>query len=51
MIVGDNVLVPGAPEFRNYLASSSEFSTVEHMTSVEYSDIIPDIVTVSKYIP
>lgn len=47
VIVGDNVLIPGAPDFRKYMATSPDFYTVEHITNIEYNHCVPDIVTVS----
>ncbi|DBA84135.1 TPA: hypothetical protein ACH3X1_006611 [Trebouxia sp. C0004] len=48
VVVGDNVLTPGSPEFRKHV-QSDEYTTVEHLTNLEYSNYILDIVTVSKY--
>ena len=47
VIVGDNVLIPGAPDFRQHMATSPDFCTVEHITDIEYNHYVPDIVTVS----
>jgi catechol O-methyltransferase len=48
VIVADNVLTPGAPDFRAHLHEHAErYDTVEHQTFVEYSEEMPDIVTVS----
>ena len=49
IVVGDNVLTPGSPDFRKHVNDSADYSTVEHMTNIEYSNYIPDIVTVSEY--
>ena len=49
VVVGDNVLTPGSPDFREHVAQSTDYATVEHMTNLEYSNYIPDIVTVSEY--
>lgn len=49
VVAGDNVLTPGSPDFRQHLATTADFVTVEHLTQVEYSHDVPDIVTVSEY--
>lgn len=49
VVVGDNVLTPGSPDFRQHMATSADFTTVEHVTNLEYSHYVPDIVTVSEY--
>lgn len=48
-IVADNVLFPGAPQYRAFINSDARFRTVEHSSHVEYLPI-PDIVTVSTYL-
>lgn len=48
VVVGDNILFPGAPDYREYVNKSPLFDTVEFMSHVEYLDI-PDMVTVSVY--
>ena len=50
IIVADNVVIPGAPEFRKYMANSSDFDTLEHITDISVSHYLCDIMTVSKYI-
>lgn len=47
VIVGDNVLWPGAPEFRKYVKEASHYRTVEHETLVEYQTEKQDIVLVA----
>ena len=50
VVVGDNVLTPGSPEFRQYLKEhTDDFATTEHISNVEYSNYILDIVTESVY--
>lgn len=49
VVVGDNVLTPGSPDFRQHVATSLDFSTIEHLTNIEYSHYVADIVTVSEY--
>lgn len=50
IVVADNILIPGAPEFRKYLKNSRDFQTLEHVVDIQFSDLICDIVTVSKYV-
>ena len=48
VIVADNVLTPGAPDFRAHLQEHAErYDTVEHRTLLEYTEDTEDIVTVS----
>ena len=50
VVLGDNVLTPGSPEFRQYLKEHpDDFTTTEHLSNLEYSDYILDIVTESVY--
>jgi catechol O-methyltransferase len=49
VVVGDNILFPGAPDYRKFVNSSPLFQTVEHHSNVEYLSI-PDVVTVSTYV-
>lgn len=49
VVVGDNVLTPGSPVFRQYLKESNDFATTEHVSNLEYSNYVLDIVTVSEY--
>ncbi len=49
-ILADNVLYPGAPEFREYVAFSPKYITVEHGGENGYTrPKIADIVTVSIF--
>ena len=49
VVVGDNVLIPGSPDFRRHMATSPDFCSKEHITNMEYSHFIPDLVTVSEF--
>lgn len=49
VVVGDNILFPGAPEYRKFVNSDPRFRTVEHTSHVEYLPIA-DIVTVSDFL-
>lgn len=49
-ILADNVLYPGAPEYREYVGFSPKYMTVEHGGEKGYTrPKIDDIVTVSIY--
>lgn len=49
VVVTDNILIPGAPEYRKHLASSPDFVTKEHVCRFSFSEFLVDIVTVSEY--
>lgn len=49
IVVADNVLTPGAPEYRAFVESDSRFETTAHHTLVEYHKHLKDIVLVSIY--
>jgi catechol O-methyltransferase len=48
----DNVLFPGAPDYREFMkhVEGSQFRTVETSTWVEYQDKVPDLVLESIYL-
>jgi catechol O-methyltransferase len=50
--VADNVKVPGAPKYREYMGQQQGklFNTIEHKTHVEYQSSIPDLVLESEYL-
>ena len=48
VVVGDNILFPGSPDYRAFVNSDSRFVTIEHSSHVEYLPI-PDMVTVSRF--
>ncbi len=50
VVVADNVLYPGAPDYRAYVANSKSVASQEHLTLVQYSKTMQDIVTVFKYL-
>lgn len=50
VVVADNVLYPGAPDYRAYVANSKAFASQEHLTLVQYSKTMQDIVTISEYL-
>lgn len=49
IVVADNVLKPGAPDYRAFVESDSRFETTTHHTFVEYQKGMKDIVLVSIY--
>jgi len=38
VVVGDNMIYPGAPDYLEYVQSSPRYSTVLHQTTLEYSE-------------
>ena len=50
VVVADNVLLPGAPDYRRYVKTSTKFSTVEHIVDLPASHVICDIMTVSEFL-
>lgn len=49
VVMADNVLWPGSPEYLKYVTESPEFKTEKHMTLAEYSKEKEDMMTVSTY--
>lgn len=47
IIVGDNILFPGAPDYLAYVQSSPRYATVTHDTKLEYSSDARDMVAVT----
>jgi len=52
IVVADNVKVPGAPRYREYMRAEqgSRWDTVEHRTHVEYQSLITDLVLESEFL-
>jgi catechol O-methyltransferase len=52
IVVADNILVPGAPKYREFMKEQQGklFDTVEHKTHGEYQTLIPDLVLESEYL-
>ncbi|WP_099024721.1 class I SAM-dependent methyltransferase [Mycolicibacterium palauense] len=52
IVVADNVGMPGAPGYREYMREQQgvRFDTVEHKTHAEYQTLIPDLVLESRYL-
>lgn len=50
--VADNVRVPGAPKYREYMRQQQGklWNTVEHKTHLEYQSLVPDLVLESSYL-
>jgi catechol O-methyltransferase len=52
IVVADNVKVPGAPKYREYMRrqQGALFETVEHKTHAEYQTLLADLVLESEYL-
>ena len=52
IVVADNVRLPGAPKYRDYMRrqQGKQWKTVEHKTHVEYQSLISDLVLESDYL-
>jgi catechol O-methyltransferase len=52
IVVADNILIPGAPKYREYMRRQQGklWNTVEHKTHGEYQTLIPDMVLESEYL-
>jgi catechol O-methyltransferase len=52
IVVADNVKVPGAPKYREYMRrqQGALWDTTEHKAHVEYQTLISDLVLESKYL-
>ncbi|CAJ1330805.1 unnamed protein product [Effrenium voratum] len=53
VVVGDNILWPGAPDYKEFMLQgpgAKLFETQVHQTHVEYWPEFPDIVTVSRFL-
>jgi catechol O-methyltransferase len=52
IVVADNVRVPGAPKYREYMRQQQGklFNTAEHKAHVEYQSMISDLVLESEYL-
>jgi catechol O-methyltransferase len=50
--VADNVRVPGAPRYREYMRQQqgSLWNTTEHKTHLEYQSLVSDLVLESQYL-
>ncbi|UXA04407.1 O-methyltransferase [Mycobacterium sp. SMC-2] len=51
IVVADNVRVPGAPKYREYMRrqQGKEWNTVEHKAHLEYQSLVYDLVLESEY--
>ena len=51
IVVGDNVRVPGAPKYREYMRQQQGklWNTVEHKAHLEYQSLVHDLVLESDY--
>ncbi|GAT07306.1 O-methyltransferase [Mycolicibacterium novocastrense] len=52
VVVADNVKIPGAPKYREYMRrqQGTLFDTVEHKTHAEYQSLLADLVLESVYL-
>ena len=52
IVVADNILIPGAPKYREFMKQQQGklFDTVEHKTHGEYQSLVPDLVLESEYL-
>lgn len=52
IVVADNVKIPGAPQYRQYMRQQQgkSFTTVEHKTHAEYQSLLTDLVLESEYL-
>ncbi|MGX9791650.1 O-methyltransferase [Mycobacterium sp. MMS18-G62] len=52
IVVADNVRIPGAPKYREYMREQQGklWNTVEHKTHVEYQTLLGDLVLESEYL-
>jgi len=50
LIVADNVIAPGAPEYRKWMMANLNFETKVHDTLLEYTHTTRDEVLVSKFL-
>ncbi|HUE33566.1 MAG TPA: O-methyltransferase, partial [Mycobacterium sp.] len=52
IVVADNVKVPGAPKYREYMRrqQGQQWSTTEHKAHLEYQSLISDLVLESEYL-
>jgi len=50
VIVADNILMPGAPDYKKWVLAQKCFETTVHSTFVEYSKTIADEVMVTTYL-
>ncbi len=52
IVVADNVKVPGAPKYREYMRGQqgTSWNTTEHKAHVEYQSLVTDLVLESEYL-
>ena len=52
VVVADNVKIPGAPKYRDYMRrqQGTLFATVEHKTHAEYQKLLTDLVLESEFL-
>jgi catechol O-methyltransferase len=52
IVVADNVRIPGAPKYREYMRQEQgkRWKTIEHKAHLEYQSMVPDLVLESDYL-
>ena len=52
LVVADNILFPGAPDYRAYMKENEgkRWRSVEHQAHVEYQSVLKDVVLVSEFL-
>lgn len=50
MVVADNLVFPGNPEYIKWMESDPDFTFTLHKTKLEYSETIEDAVGVSVFV-
>lgn len=47
-MVADNVIMPGAPDYLEYVQKSDRYTTKLEWSKIEYNDTIDDAVAISE---
>lgn len=47
MIFADNIICPGAPDYKEYIENNPNYTTTFHETTLEYTDNRRDAVAIS----
>jgi catechol O-methyltransferase len=50
VLVADNILFPGAPEYAKYVRTSKKYQSTFHKSTLEYIEEVEDGVEVSIYL-
>lgn len=49
VVVADNVLNPGVPEYKAWMLANKDFDTKVHRTLLEYTKTTPDEILISTF--